>query len=178
VDFSNIDFIVPRIVKVAEKLSALTGMVVIPGMELTHVPLKGFKELIAYARKEGTRIILVHGETIVEPVIPGTNLEALNNDIDILAHPGLITLKEARLAAARGIYLEVTTRGGHSYTNGHVVKIARQAKAKLLLNNDAHEPDDLVMPDMAERIMRGAGLDTDEIKRLNREAKALLKRLA
>lgn len=177
VDFSNIDFIVPRIVRAAEKLTALTGIPIIPGMELTHVPLEGFRELIAYARKEGARVILVHGETIVEPVIPGTNLEALNNDIDILAHPGLITLKEAKLAAARGIYLEVTTRGGHSYTNGHVVKMARQAKAKLLLNNDAHEPDDLVMPDMAERIMRGAGLGPDEIRTMVRDAKALLKKL-
>ncbi|MBI3991551.1 MAG: histidinol phosphate phosphatase domain-containing protein [Candidatus Omnitrophica bacterium] len=177
VDSSNIDFIVPRIVKAAKKLSLLTDITVIPGVEITHVPLKEFKELITYARKHGARIVLAHGETLVEPVIPGTNYAALNNDIDILAHPGLITLEEAKLAAKRGIYLEITTRRGHCYTNGHVVRMARQAKAKLLLNNDAHEPDDLVSEEMAEKIARGAGMSSYEVEALKKEARSLLKRL-
>ena len=42
----------------------------------------------------GARIIVVHGETIVEPVRPGTNRKALESDVDILAHPGLITEDE------------------------------------------------------------------------------------
>ena len=133
--------------------------------------------MIGYARKEGAKVILVHGETIVEPVMPGTNYKALSCDIDILAHPGLITLKEAKLAAKRGIYLELTTRGGHSYTNGHVAKMGRMADAKLLLNNDAHEPDDLVTHEMAEEIAIGAGLNQREANLLFEEARRFLKRL-
>jgi len=53
------------------------------------------------ARKLGARLIVVHGETIVEPVAPGTNAAALESPIDILAHPGLISEREVRLAAER-----------------------------------------------------------------------------
>ena len=68
---------------------------------------------------------------------PNLKSSASSADIDILAHPGLITAEEAGLAATRGIHLEITTRKGHSLTNGHVAKMARQYKAKLVLDNDA-----------------------------------------
>jgi histidinol phosphatase-like PHP family hydrolase len=68
---------------------------------------------------------VVHGETIVEPVLPGTNRAAIAAGVDILAHPGLITKEEAMLAAQKGVLLEITTRRGHSFTNGHVASIAR-----------------------------------------------------
>ena len=61
-------------------------------------------------------------------------------DVDILVHPGLITLEEARLAKENGVYLEVSLRKGHSFSNGHVVNMARKAGAKLLINSDAHTP--------------------------------------
>ena len=43
------------------------------------------------ARALGAQIVLVHGETIVEPVPPGTNHQAIEAGVDILAHPGLIS---------------------------------------------------------------------------------------
>lgn len=162
-DQSNVDFVIPRIVKVCQKLSDAYDIKVIPGIELTHVPPIYINEMAKEVRGLGARIVLVHGETIVEPVAPGTNLAALLSDIDILAHPGLITEEEASLAGAKGIFLEITTRRGHSLTNGHVVKTARQCGAKLVLNTDTHSPDDIVSRDQAQNIARGGGMSEDEI---------------
>jgi histidinol phosphatase-like PHP family hydrolase len=163
VDHSNIDFVIPRVVKVCSKITRQGAITALPGVEITHVAPDDIAALADEARKLGAKIVIVHGETIVEPVPAGTNLAALKASIDILAHPGLITEEETRLAAQRNIFLEITTRKGHSYTNGHVARMARKFKAGLLLNNDAHAPADFVGRSMATAIARGAGLDDDEI---------------
>lgn len=162
-DHSNIDFIIPRIVKVCEKISDAYSIKAIPGIEITHVPPDSIFELTREARKMGAKIIVVHGETIVEPVIPGTNLAAIKSPIDILAHPGLITEEEVRLCSENSVFLEISARHGHSLTNGHVVKLARKFKAGLVLNTDAHGPQDLINKEMARRIAAGAGMSNEEI---------------
>ena len=174
VDGSNIDFVIPRTVKIAKTLNRLWDIEVIPGVELTHMPLEEFAPAVKYARAQGIKLILIHGETTVEPVIPGTNKKALDCDIDILTHPGLITLNEAKLACHKGILLELTARKGHSLTNSHVVNIARQAKAKLILNSDAHSPEDLLTAEKREEIGRLAGLNEDELKSVFNNAKAIV----
>jgi histidinol phosphatase-like PHP family hydrolase len=78
--------------------------------------------------------------------------------VDILAHPGLLTLEDARLAAARDCYVEITTRQGHCLTNGHVAKVCGLAGAKMVVNSDAHVPSDLVSLAFAQQVAAGAGL--------------------
>ena len=131
------------------------------------------------AKELGAWLVVVHGESIVEPVERGTNKAALQcPNVDILAHPGLITLDEAKLAATHGIFLEISARKGHSLTNGHIAQLARLAGVKLLLNSDAHEEADLLTPPLARQIVLGAGLDEKDINEiLITNAQALLKRL-
>ncbi|MBN1545466.1 MAG: histidinol phosphate phosphatase domain-containing protein [Syntrophaceae bacterium] len=162
-DLSNIDFIVPRMVKVCNQLREALGIAVLPGVELTHVPPQHIGELAEEGRKLGAAIVIVHGETLVEPVMTGTNLAAVQADIDILAHPGLVTDEVAELAARRGIYFEVSARKGHSLANGHVVSCARKHGVRLLLNTDAHAPGDLITQDFACRVACGAGLDESDV---------------
>jgi histidinol phosphatase-like PHP family hydrolase len=175
-DHSNLDFIIPRIIKVALQITAKGNIVVLPGIELTHVDPRDIADLAKVARKLGAKIIVVHGQTLVEPVPEGTNLAALQADIDILAHPGLITDDEVKLAAAKGIYLEVTTRKGHSLSNGHVVQMARKLGAKLVLDNDAHSPADFVGKEMAIKIALGAGLTQSEITAMFANSQSLVQR--
>jgi putative hydrolase len=175
-DHSNLDFIIPRMVEVCRILAESHQLLVIPGIELTFVPPEHIDTLARKARDLGARIVVVHGETIVEPVMPGTNMAALHSSVDILAHPGLITAEEASLAAERGIYLEITTRRGHSITNGHVARMAREQGAPLILNNDTHTCDDLVTDAMARRIAAGAGLTDEEISRMFVNSEELAKR--
>ena len=163
-DHSNVDFIIPRVVKVCQKLSSAYAIQVIPGIEITHVPPEYICELAKECRQLGARIIVVHGESIAEPVITGTNTAALQSPIDILAHPGLITEKEAFMAAENSICLEVSTRKGHGMTNGHVVRMARAANASLVLNTDAHSRQDIVGPEFALKVASGAGMTEHEIE--------------
>lgn len=143
------------------------GIKAITGVELTHVPAGSVALLAKRARVYGAELVVVHGETIVEPVEPGTNRAAVNcPEVDILAHPGLITLEEAKIAARNGVFLEITSRRGHSLTNGHVVSLARKAGAELLINSDTHQPGDLHTLEFVEQIGLGAGLTIEELSRV------------
>ncbi len=174
VDFSNLDFVLPRLISLCQALSDEMEMVLLPGVELTHIPPALISDCVAKARELGALIVVVHGETLVEPVAPGTNLAAIKAGVDILAHPGLITLAEARLAGENGVFLEITTRPGHALANGHVAKVAAQAKAEMLLNNDAHVPSDLVTLEMAEKIALGAGIEVDGWQQMQRNAQRVV----
>lgn len=176
-DSSTIDFSIPRIVRAAEELNRVQSVKVVPGVELTHVPPALIGKLTRRARELGAALVLVHGETIVEPVAPGTNRAAIEAGVDILAHPGLITVDEAAAAAEKGIYLELSGRSGHSFTNGHVAATARETGARLLLNSDAHAPGDLMPETLAEKIAEGAGLPSGSLKGLLADAVALLGRI-
>ncbi len=160
-DSSNLDFIVPRLVKAAADLNPYSKTRLLPGIELTHVPPGLFKELTSAARKLGALIVVGHGETVVEPVIPGTNIAAIEAGVDILAHPGFISEEEARLAASKGILLELSGRKGHSLTNGHVAKMAARVGAKLAVNADAHGPGDFLTAAMAQIVALGAGVSLE-----------------
>jgi len=175
-DRSNLDFIIPRVVRVAEEINRYNRIQAVPGIELTHVPPDTIGPLSAEARQLGARLVIVHGETIVEPVMAGTNRAGLDADIDILAHPGLLTPEEAALAARRGILLEISGRKGHGFANGHVAKVAHAAGAGLVLNSDAHAPGDLLSREMIERIALGAGIDRTALQQMLQNAETLVKR--
>ncbi len=178
VDISNFDFVIPRIVKACHKAAEqYNNITVIPGAELTHINPADIPLLVSESRALGARLIVVHGETIVEPVSPGTNRKALESAIDILAHPGLITDDEVQLAKERHIMLEVSARKGHCLTNGHVVKLARQYGAMLILNTDAHAPEDLLSAEQAQNIARGAGLTAADFQLMLQNSMALVRRI-
>jgi putative hydrolase len=158
-DSSNLDFIVPRLARVAGELSGILPIRVIPGIEITHVPPSAIAGLVREARSLGARLVVVHGETLVEPVTPGTNRAAIKAGADILSHPGLITKADAALAARRGVYLEISARKGHSLSNGHVAAVAAETGAGLVINTDAHEPGDLIGLDFARQVLQATGLD-------------------
>jgi putative hydrolase len=151
----------------------------IPGVELTHLPVEAIAETARQARALGARLVLVHGQTTAEPVEKNTNIAALQcRDVDILAHPGLLTFEEAKLAAANNIFLELSARKGHCISNGHVANLARQAGAKLLVDSDAHEPNDLLSPELASFVAQGAGLSSDECNQvLTANPKLLIQKL-
>jgi histidinol phosphatase-like PHP family hydrolase len=169
-DTSNIDFIIPRIAALADELNRVVKIKTIPGIEITHVPPLLIFNTVQKARSLGAEIIIVHGETIAEPVAQGTNNAALESDIDVLAHPGLITEEEVVKAKEKGILLEISARKGHSLTNGHVAKLAKRIGAGLVINSDTHEPGDLINEKEAARIVRGAGLTEKDFEIMQKNA--------
>jgi len=177
VDSSNIDFVLPRIVKVSKVLNKDWDIFVMPGVEVTHAPLKEIPILVKYARDNGAKIVVVHGETVSEPVIPGTNRCAIDAGCDILAHPGNITDDDVKLAAKKGTHLEITTRPSHSPANGHVLSLARKFGVKMVMDNDAHSPDDLISAEGAKEFLTKLGLNPEEISQIFRNSEAIVTRI-
>lgn len=176
VDSSNIDFVLPRIVKIANQLNKYWDIKVLPGVEISHVPLQDMLRLITFARKNGAKIVVVHGETEMEPVLPGTNKKAIECGADILAHPGSLSEDDAAMAARRGVYVEITTRKNHRDTNADVIKMARRAGTKLVLNTDTHNENDLITDAFALSFLKKLRLTKDEIKRIFANSRELLKK--
>jgi histidinol phosphatase-like PHP family hydrolase len=175
VDSSNIDFVLPRIIKVCKVLNRFWKIRSIPGVEITHAPVQEIKPLVKLARKLGAKIVVVHGETVAEPVIRGTNRAAIEAGCDILAHPGLITESDIALAKKRGVYLEITTRKNHCCTNKRLFKLANKIGAKLVLDNDAHYEDNLVTKLQATRILRSIGMTQLDINQVFSNSEAIVR---
>ncbi|MCB2188003.1 MAG: histidinol phosphate phosphatase domain-containing protein [Deltaproteobacteria bacterium] len=175
-DMSNLDLVLPRILTAARELNRVHQVQTLAGAELTHVPPSLIAGLTARARELGAQVVVVHGETIVEPVPPGTNRAALEAGVDILAHPGLITREEVQMAAERGVHLEISARKGHSLANGHVAALARQLGAKLVINTDAHAPSDLMGLAFARKVGLAAGLSEAEVDAALANSRRLVER--
>jgi histidinol phosphatase-like PHP family hydrolase len=133
--------------------------------------------MVEKARTLGARLVVVHGETMVEPVPPGTNRKALEAGADILAHPGLISEGEVLLAREKGVFLEISARKGHSLANGHVARLAQKCGASMVLNTDSHSPDDLIPLEKARRVALGAGLGEDDFTRMMQNSRRIVERL-
>jgi histidinol phosphatase-like PHP family hydrolase len=176
-DQSNLEVLLAHLVGVVDELGEANNLQVLAGVELTHVPPKMIDACARKARQFGAQLIVCHGETIVEPVAPGTNRAAIEAQVDILSHPGLISEEDVALAVENGVCLELTTRKGHSLTNGHVAQLARKYGARLVINNDAHAPGDLLALEMACRVARGAGLSDDEVARARQNSAELVARV-
>jgi histidinol phosphatase-like PHP family hydrolase len=155
---SNLERLIGEGRKDAE-LAGEWGLKVIVGVELTHVPARKISFVAERARQLGAELIVVHGETIAEPVEEGTNYaSACDPNIDILAHPGLIDERTAQAAADNKVYLEITSKMAHCKTNGHVAAMARKVGARLVVNTDTHSPGDLMDENTALKTALGAGM--------------------
>jgi histidinol phosphatase-like PHP family hydrolase len=158
---------VVRAIQVLRDSARHFGIDLLCGVEITHVPPVEIPFLAKSAKDAGADIVVVHGETLVEPVAPGTNHAACTcRFVDVLAHPGLIDQSDAKAAAETGVALELTSRGGHNRANGYVAKVARECGCILVVDSDAHSPHDLLDERARNSIARGAGLDTEECRQV------------
>ncbi len=164
VDMTNVEFVASNVAKAVELVEDYIK--VIPGVEITHVPPSKIAKVADMARRNGAQWIVVHGETVTEPVAPGTNLAAAQNpDIDVLAHPGFLTVEEAQAAKDNGVIIEVTGRMGHNITNGHVVNVARSVGADMVIDSDTHAPENLMDEKAALTVALGAGMTAEEAEK-------------
>jgi histidinol phosphatase-like PHP family hydrolase len=165
-DSTNLEFLIESVMRLKE-MGRAYGIEVLAGVELTHIPPTLIPSLARDARKLGAEIVVVHGETTIEPVAPGTNYAASTcDDVDILAHPGLITVEDAVAAREHQVALEITSRGGHNRTNGHVTAVGREQGCLLVVDSDAHGPGDLLDKRAKFAVAMGAGLKKAECARV------------
>lgn len=176
VDHSNVRTVVPALVRFCRDMKKHLDILVLPGMEITHVPPAAIGALAREGRKLGAKWIAVHGESPVEPVPAGTNTAAIVAGVDLLAHPGIIDPDDVKLAAKKGVALEITSRKGHSLGNGRVAALGKKHGAVLILNTDTHEPGDLIDLDFARTVALGAGLSNDDFRRMLAASESLVKK--
>ncbi|MHA1405973.1 MAG: histidinol phosphate phosphatase domain-containing protein [Candidatus Heimdallarchaeaceae archaeon] len=176
VDSSTIDHVLSSLDKIRTVFQEEIDF--LPGVEITHVLPSKIPELARKAKKKNF-LVVVHGETIVEPVLAGTNYSAVScPDVDILAHPGIITQEEVEIAKKNDVFLEISTRSGHSLGNGLVAKLSLEIGAKLILNTDSHQPKDFLNERLAKQTAQGAGIPESYYKKLfDENPKEILKRI-
>jgi len=119
--YSNLEQIIKSLKRDCELAEKYWDIIAIPGVELTNVPAESIGGMAKKAKELGARMVIIHGETIVEEVEAGTNTAAVSSKyVDILAHPGLLTREQAKLAVRNDVYIEVTSRKGHCLGNGRL----------------------------------------------------------
>lgn len=175
-DQSNIDFVIPRIIKAINAMQPHVPITIIPGAEITHVPPPLIPDIVKEARRLGAKIVLVHGETIVEPVAKGTNRAAIEAGADILAHPGIISYDDLLYAKEKAVALEITARKGHSLANGYVAKWALKLGIPIVVNTDAHSPSDLITKDFALKILLASGNDESVLEHAFQHSRYLVEK--
>ena len=73
-------------------------------------------------------------------------------------------IREARLAAENGVFIEITAKEGHCLGNGRVARVAQAAGARLLVNSDAHVPAQILTEEFARRVALLAGLEGEALQ--------------
>ena len=165
VDARNVERMVERLLQVQSRARSLP-LIFIPGVEITGVQPNEIAALARRARLAGARLVLVHGETLMGGALPGTNLAAAQcPEVDLIGHPGFLSEEAAHAAQENNIFVELSGREVHSLTNGYVAKLAERAGFSLVVDSDAHRPEQMLAMDRAELVARGAGLEGDQIER-------------
>ncbi len=176
-DYSNLGFLIESALYGAERLNRSYDIHVIAGVELTYIPPGDIAEMISRARQLGAELVVVHGESPVERVPPGTNREAVQAGCDILAHPGDITESESEMAAEKGVFLELTTRRGHCRGNRNVAEKAAATGCKMVLNTDSHAPEDLLDERKVSAVLKQCRLEKDYYETLLGNSREILNRV-
>lgn len=178
VDASNISRVVPELVRAVGEINrAEVEIKVLVGAEVTHAPVEVLSALVTEARGLGAQLVVAHGETLAEPVVPGTNRRAIESGVDILAHPGLISEEDFLTAQKKGVLLEISGRKGHSLANGHLVQMWRRLGGQLVIDSDGHQAEDLFSETKYLSIGMGAGLSREEVMAVYRSTVAFARRL-
>jgi histidinol phosphatase-like PHP family hydrolase len=177
-DASNVERMVEAALRACEAERRFGSLACAAGVELTHVRPAQIGELVRRARDLGAGFVVVHGESPVEPVEPGTNRAAVEAGCDLLAHPGLVDPGTARLAGERGVLLEISGKRGHSLANGHVASAAREAGAALVYGGDCHLVSEIRAPEAVVSVLRAAGLSAGEAEAALASAREALERAA
>lgn len=180
VDESNMEEVIKTLTRYEKETRGRLPIKFIPGVEISYIKPEYIIKQCLKARKLGAKIVVVHGESPVEPVYPGTNHAAVSQKgpVDILAHPGNISEEDVKLAAQNEVFLELSARKGHKQGNQHVAGMALRFGAKLLVDTDCHSENDLITQEQAFQICKESGLSDEEaIKTIRDNPQFLLKRI-
>jgi len=170
VGYANYQYVCEALLRECEVINRELPITALVGVEITHVAPRALGALAERCKAAGAQVVAVHGETITEPVPPGTNAAAAECEaVDVLAHPGLLSAADARIGQERGLAFELSARRGHSAANGRVARVCQEVGATMIVNSDAHAPGDLLTESMVAEIILGAGLERTQVDTIRQE---------
>ena len=175
VGYANYQYVCEALLRECEVINRELPITALAGVEITHVAPRALGALAERCKAAGAQVVAVHGETISEPVPPGTNAAAAEcTAVDLLAHPGLLTVEDACVGRERGLVFELSARKGHSAANGRVARVCQEVGATMVVNSDSHAPGDLLTEAVVANIVVGAGLDRAQIDLIREDNPAAL----
>ncbi len=175
VGFANYAYVCEALLRECEVINRELPITALAGVEITHVAPRALGALAERCKAAGAQVVAVHGETITEPVPPGTNAAAAEcTAVDVLAHPGVLSTEDARAGSERGLVFELSGRKGHSAANGRVARVCAEIGATMVVNSDSHAPGDLLTESLVTKIILGAGLDQAQVETIKAENPANL----
>ena len=161
-DAVSLPLLLPSLVHSCHNASLYGVGEALPGVELVHIPPPLIAETVEQARCLGALIVAVHGELPGEAVPPGTTLAAIQAKADFVAHPGLLSVEEAALAAENAVALELSLCPRHAAYNGHVAARAKASGAQMVTGSNARFRTELIPLGLRTAMLRGAGLEPHE----------------
>ncbi len=176
-DYSNIEEVIGGAERAGKELTSRYDIEVIAGVELTYIPPADIGRMTDEARKLGAEIVVVHGETTAENVPAGTNISAIRAGCDILAHPGVLEPDQAKEAAERNVFIELTTRAGHRDGNAQVASESIKENCRLIINTDCHGPQDIMNMQKFRGVLEQCGLDENYYGQLLENSEILIERI-
>ncbi len=153
-DGTTLSLHLPWILQHARKYALYNSVEVFVGVELVHIPTGLLADVVAEARALGAHLVLAHGESLDGMAEPGTNHAAIQARVDILAHPGLITLEDIGLAAEHRVVLEITSAPLHCLANAHVLNMAKEHDCGAVFGSSAKKKHHMLQRDVYQNMLR------------------------
>lgn len=166
-----------QLARTVRRLSLYANVEAFTGVELVHVPPALLPDTVREARERGAQLVLAHGETLDEPVAPGTNLAAVEAGVDILAHPGLVDDEVAAYAAEKGVALELSACPRHALTNAHVAAMADKHGCALAPGGNVRTPLEFARHLPWNAVCKGAAMTPAMTGKFHNDARTMVKRL-
>ncbi len=174
----NYKSIAPKIIEFVENNQhRYKDILLVPGVEITFASRKQMEAITKYVRSIGTKLVVVHGEGSLDGTGHDTNNSAIDNCVDILAHPGTITDNQAQKAANNNVAFELSARDCYRYSNKDIAEKAFRHGANLVINSDGHYESAMLTEEKILGVAKNANLTKEQLQNIKDSTVNLVKRL-
>ena len=146
------------------------GLATILVMMLANLAIASLRALIPYEIRIPVFVLIIAALVTMVDLAFNAFLHdlyvVLGIFIPLIVTNCIVLARVEAFAAKNGIALEITSRGGHNRTNGHVAQVARETACQLVVDSDAHAPHDLLDERAKFVVAKGAGLTDAECQRV------------
>ncbi len=177
-DSSNLDWIVPRLVRVCEDLNRRWKIRAVPGIELTHLPPDMIAPLAAEARSLGREDC---GRSRRNSGGAGRSRNKRQGHRSRRGHSGApgfdFRRRDGPGPGKKSFSGDHRPAGAIAWRTAMLPAWLQRFGASLVLNTDGHAPGDLITRGQALKVALGAGLEADDFERMLQNSREIVTRV-